>query len=53
MPVWVALPVVCKTNHGMAIAESILPTSEMAFAMKSETMGSLFFCAIAALFCYI
>jgi hypothetical protein len=36
IPVWVALPVVCSTNHGMAIIEKTLPTSEIAFAMNRE-----------------
>jgi hypothetical protein len=36
MPVWVALPVVCSTNHGMAIVVKTLPTSEMALAVNKE-----------------
>jgi hypothetical protein len=36
IPVWVALPVVCRTNHGMAISEKTLPTREMAFAINNE-----------------
>ena len=43
MPVCVALPVVWSTNQGMAMAESTLPTSEMALAVNSQMMGRLFF----------
>jgi hypothetical protein len=36
MPVFVALPVVCSTNHGMAINVKTLPTNEMALAANNE-----------------
>jgi hypothetical protein len=34
IPVRVALPVVCNTNHGIAMADKTLPTNEIAFAVN-------------------
>jgi hypothetical protein len=42
IPVWVALPVVWSTNQGIAIAESTLPTNEIALAVSREMIGVLF-----------
>ena len=33
-PVWVALPVVVSTNHGIAIIETRVPVSEIASAVS-------------------
>src|SRR6266545_8225383 len=39
-PVLAALPVVCSTNHGRAIIVSVLPTSEIVFALSSDRSGA-------------
>src|SRR6266508_5043293 len=39
-PVLAALPVVCSTNHGRAIIVSVLPTSEIVFALSSARSGA-------------
>jgi hypothetical protein len=38
-PVLAALPVVCKTNHGMATNATTFPVSEIAFAPSRARLG--------------
>src|SRR4051794_7238340 len=40
-PAWVALPVVVRTNHGIAIIVSDEPISETQLATSNATIGSL------------
>jgi hypothetical protein len=41
-PVFAALPVVCRTNHGTATIVNMLPTCEMALAVSSAAIGRRF-----------
>src|SRR6478609_4918510 len=42
IPVWLALPVVSSTNHGMAMQLKVLPNTEIGLGARSPMSGRCF-----------